>query len=177
MIHPEAWRFNTSHPALLWLDSDTFQVAQWLRYQARSGDVLEIPLLHRGALRLGFLTDGGSKPLWSNAIVGDRCDELMLAYVHHDGLFVFKSVLRGGQRLYVDFAYTQHLLDEMMEICGATRTKRNVILAAVAAGGSARYAARVPCNVDTIRPDALTEDWAVLCGKFTPSFDPMEEVA
>lgn len=176
MWTPESYRFNTTAPALLWVDGDTFQCAQVNRYQARNGDIFEIPILHRGGHRLSFLTDLGSKPLWSNPFVGDRCDELALAYLHHDGLFWRQAVLRRGQWVRIDFDYTQRAFAEMLDVIGADNAKAFTILEAVAVGGRGTFNARKPADLHEITLQNPTEDFRVLTVNVTPSFE-VEEAA
>lgn len=171
-MHPERWRFNTFNPVLMWVDSDTVMCTQNLRYHSRSGDLLVIPKLifDSSGLEMGFYSDIGSKPLWTNALVGDRMDEGTNAYLHHDGLFVFKSVIRNGVVTAVDFGYTQRLLDEMLEVCSMDRRKRAAIVTAVGAAGEKRYNSRVPLDISSINPYTKYEDYGVLTVSVTPSF-------
>lgn len=170
----ESWRFNTTAPALLWVDSDTFQCGQVLTYQARNGDMFVIPFVHRSGRVLSFLTDLGSKPLWSSPFVGDRCDELTLAYIHHDGLFVFQRVLRAGQWVRIDFDYTQRALAEMMDVLGVSNAKSDTILAAVAVGGRGIFNANRAFDENEITVENPSEDFRVLTVKVTPNFDTEE---
>ena len=163
--------FNTLKPALLWVDSDTFQCGQVLRYTANNDDICEIPFIYSNGQIISMLTDLGSKPLWSNIIVGDRCDELTLAYVHHDGIFVRKKVLRAGAWIEVDFEYTQKLLDEMCRTLHANDLKRKEIVTAVGIGGRDMYNNRKPLDISKITTTNLTEDFAVLTVRVTPSFE------
>lgn len=172
--------FNTTKPALLWCDSDTFQVGQVLRYTAKNGDLIQIPFIYRknnytgeeNGLIISMLTDLGSKPLFSAAIVGDRCDEYSLSYIMHDWLFVSKGVIRDGTFVNIPFSRTQELLDEMMQtVVGGSDFKRKTILTAVGLGGKDYYNSRKPCDLNSITEKNLTEDFAVLTVRITPSFE------
>ena len=166
--------FNTTKPALLFVESDTFLCAQVLRYWANNGDLIEVPILHRGVSRIGMLTDGGSKPLWSNPIVGDRCDELMLPYVLHDNLFVRKGVIRDNKFILIDFDRTQELLDEMIVTVNGHPLKKEAILKSVGIGGRGYYNSRKPCNTNEVDINRLGEDWGVIPVRVIPDFDVFE---
>lgn len=166
--------FNTFKPVLLFVESDTFLCAQVLRYWANNGDLIEVPILHRGVNRIGMLTDGGSKPLWSNPIVGDRCDELMLPYIFHDNLFVRKGVMQNGKFILIDFDRTQELLNEMILTLHGNSMKREAILKSVGIGGRGYYNSRKPCNTNEVDVNRLGEDWAVIPCRVIPDFDVQE---
>lgn len=172
----ELYRFNTMHPVLQWVEPDTFQCGQVLTYTARNGDLFVIPFVHRDGRVLSFLTDLGSKPLWSNPFVGDRCDDLTLAYIHHDGLFVFQRVLRAGNWVKIDFDYTQRALGEMMDVLGASNAKSDTILSAIAVGGRGIFNANRAFDENEITVETPSEDFRVLTVRVTPSFD-VEEAA
>lgn len=167
--------FNAKKPALLWVDSDTFLVAQCIRYWADNGDLIEIPILHRNGQRIGMLSDLGSKPLWTAAFVGDRADEGVLAYLGHDFLFTCKFVLRNGVPIEVDFKRTQELLFEMLMACGMTKKKADIIVDAVGLTGESRYNKRTAVDLSKVDVNNLGKDFAVLFVKVTPDFDVIED--
>ena len=163
--------FNTTKMALIWVGEDTFQCGQVFRYTANNGDILEIPFIRDQKVIISMLTDLGSKPLWTNIMVGDRCDELTPAYVHHDGLFVRKGVLSCSKWVEVDFAYTQAVLDEMCRTLRCSTKKRNAIIGAVGVGGRDKYNSRPPLDISRINVLNTTEDFAILTVSVKPSFE------
>lgn len=163
--------FNTYTPVLRWEDCDTFQLAQVMRVLRPRGDLIEIPILHVAGHRYLFRTDGGSKPLWTNLLAGDRVDEFLPAYIAHDWLCAVQEVKRDGALIYVDFDYALEALHEMCaHLCdtrGAPRAKAARIIAGVRIGGEKFWhPPRRSCDVT-----GPCEDWAVATVRVIPDFD------
>jgi len=168
-------RFNFLHAPLLWFADDTFIVLADMTFSAVNGDVIRVPVLPRvrsdGKLvRLGFLSDGGSKPMWANAIphVGDRCDELMLAYVQHDALYTLQTIERSGVVVSIDRAYADAMLREISLYIGGDPTKVAALVDAVQWFG-AEYWRSTPVDPAAVMPEATTEDFAVCPYILTPA--------
>ena len=148
------------------MDKDTFGVALNLTYVRPNGDVLWIKVLwvpdRNGVLRaIMFLSDGGSKPLWSVWLAGDRVDEGLLAYLFHDWLFTVQLILRGGVWVHVDEAYANDCLRELCLYVGMEPKKVEALYLGVEAGGWADWR-KNPVDLNSVTPENLGQDFDLL---------------
>lgn len=142
-----------AHMDIVWIGGDRFCNHEPLSFTRPNGQMIVVPLLERGPVRLGFVHDGGSIPLIAVPIVGDRTSRAFLAFIVHDFLYVHKTVSR---------ALADRILLEGMEALGVNRIRRRLIWGAVRAAGWAVWRAAPPLNTATISALKPGPHWRVL---------------
>lgn len=166
--------FNCTKPFFGFVARDLFICGQVLRCEWNS-DLIEIPIVHRGRHRLGFLTDFASKPWLTQVIVGDRIDEGAIAYVFHDWIYCYRRVLRliGTRRVLVDVTrkYSDNFLHFACRSLGMDDRKTDAILAGVELGGGMVWNSHGALNLDAVTVENPGEDFAVLTARVIPDFD------
>ena len=148
--------------------ADRFVVTESFAFIRPCGNEVAVPVLTRGKYRLGFVTDGGSKPRIVMAIIGTATDRYFPAYVVHDTGYRCKpygASKRG--RVIVDT-----ILLEAMEAIDAAEPAGSVTRAARAAKRATIYRmVRIfgrfwfhgkPLNLDKITPDHTGPDFQLI---------------
>lgn len=117
------------------LGDDLFVITAPYTFVRPSGTQFEVPVLRRGSVRLGLVTDGGTKPRIFAALIGSHTDRGFPGYVAHDAAYRLKpwGHCKRGR------AIADLMLLEALEACGVTLIKRQIIYRFVRLFGGAWF--------------------------------------
>lgn len=140
------------------LGDDLFCITSPFSFVRPSGSELTVPVIVRDGKRLGFVTDGGSKPRVFAWLIGSHTDEAFPAYVLHDSLYrlqPYGHCERGR-------AICDTILLEAMTAARVGRIKRATIYRFVRLFGGLWFAARSPVDLSKITTQHTGPDFRLI---------------